>query len=78
MSESPRYDPADKLLTPQQVADRLNVHRETVYEWMRKGIIQYVEIGLGQQRPRKRVRESEVARQLRDVPRATLIQSDQV
>lgn len=60
------YDPADPLLTPRDVARRLGIHRETVYEWMRKGIILYVEIGQGRQRPRKRIRESEVVRQLRE------------
>lgn len=56
----------DPLLTPREVARRLGLHRETVYQWMRKGVIRYVEIGRGTTRPRKRIAESEVARQLRE------------
>lgn len=66
MLETPSYyDPNDPLLTPAEVAHRLGLHRETVYEWMRKGVIRYVEIGQGRKRPRKRVRTSELARQVR-------------
>lgn len=60
------YRPHDPLLSPADVARALNINRETVYTWMRKGIIRYVEIGAGSRRPRKRVRASEVARQLRE------------
>ena len=60
------YDPDDRLLSPADVADRLGLNRETVYAWMRKGILRYVEIGLGKTKPRKRIRESELARQIRE------------
>ena len=60
------YDPNDLLLTPQEVARRLSINRETVYLWMRKGVIHYVTVGQGRRRPRKRIRTSEVARQLRE------------
>jgi excisionase family DNA binding protein len=60
------HDTLDPLLTPGEVAEHLRIDRETVYLWMRKGIIRYVEIGVGEWRPRKRVRTSEVARQLRE------------
>lgn len=67
MIETPNYyDPNDLLLTPREVARRLGLHRDTVYQWMRKGIIRYVTIGKTHERPRKRIRESEVARQLRE------------
>jgi excisionase family DNA binding protein len=56
----------DPLLTPSAVAARLCLHRETVYDWMRRGVIRYVIIGRGTQRPRKRIRASEVERQIRN------------
>ncbi|CAA9528827.1 MAG: hypothetical protein AVDCRST_MAG73-741 [uncultured Thermomicrobiales bacterium] len=32
----------NEFLTPQDVADRLGVHRDTVYEWLRSGKLQGV------------------------------------
>ena len=51
---------AERWLTVQQVADMLQLHPETVREWLREGRLEGVR--LGERRTGWRVRESEVAR----------------
>lgn len=60
------YVPGDPLLKPSEVATSLGLHRETIYLWMRKGIIRFVIVGQGEKRPRKRIRESEMRRHIRE------------
>jgi excisionase family DNA binding protein len=35
----------EKFYTIEQVAEMLNVHRTTVYDWMRSGELAYVQVG---------------------------------
>jgi excisionase family DNA binding protein len=51
---------ADRLRTPTFAARRLGVTPQTVYRWMRKGIIRYSEVGPFK---KKRIADSEIARQ---------------
>jgi len=51
---------ADRLRTPTFAARRLGVTPQTIYRWMRKGIIDYVEVGPFH---KKRITDSEIARQ---------------
>lgn len=37
--------PADKLLTVQDIADRLQVHTETVLRWLREGQLEGFRLG---------------------------------
>lgn len=57
------YDPNDRLLKPRDVAAALGLHAETLYRWMRNGVVSYVLVGPEtSQRRRKRIRESEMQR----------------
>ena len=49
---------SDRLLTPTEVARRLEVRPETVWRWIKKGAVAYEEIGPYR---RKRIRESVAA-----------------
>lgn len=68
MIETPAYyDPSDPLLRPRDVAGTLGIHKETLYRWMRLGIIAFVYVGPETaQRRRKRIRTSEVTRILEE------------
>lgn len=59
-------DHNDPLLTPAEAAKRLGIHRETLYLWMKKGAVRYVLVGRFVGRRKKRIRASEVARQLEE------------
>ena len=49
----------DKLLTVEQVADRLQVHSETVRRWLRSGELEGMDLG---HRVGYRIRESDLER----------------
>lgn len=61
--DRPSWDP---LLTPLEAAEKLNIHRETLYDWLRRGWIHYVLIGNAEQRPLKRIKLSELERHIRE------------
>jgi excisionase family DNA binding protein len=56
-----------KLLTVPQVAARYNVHRVTVWRWIRKGIIGVVHVGPYR---RTRITEAEADRHFTETPGA--------
>jgi excisionase family DNA binding protein len=61
MIETPGwYRTNDPLRTPTFVARALGVTPQTVHRWMRKGVIQFIEVGPYR---RKRIYESEIGRQ---------------
>jgi excisionase family DNA binding protein len=39
--------PTDRLLTQEEVAARLGIHRRTVLNWRRKGLLPCVQVGTG-------------------------------
>lgn len=51
------YDADDPLLKPSAAAKRLGVNPETIRRWMRKGVIDFIEVGPFK---RKRLRQSTV------------------
>lgn len=55
------YDPNDPLLSVREAAERLGVTPMTIRRWIREGAILFVPIGPHR---RKRVRQSEVAKQI--------------
>ena len=50
----------EELLTIKEAAERLKVHRVTLYEWMRSGQLRYVLVG-----QRRRIPESAIAEFIR-------------
>ncbi len=56
------FERPDPLLPPRIAAKRLGVCTETIWRWMRKGSIDYVEVGPHR---RKRIRESVVVGMLK-------------
>ena len=60
---APQHD--DHLLRPSVAAKRLGVCTETIWRWMRKGVLDYEEIGPYR---KKRIRESAIE-SMRNVPR---------
>ena len=58
MTESTERDERRRsVLTVEQVAERLQVNRNTVYAWLKKGLLPHVTLPGG----KKRVRESDLA-----------------
>jgi excisionase family DNA binding protein len=51
--------PAAVWFTPQQVADRLSVHRKTVIHWCRTGELHCLQLGRQSRTPKPRFRISE-------------------
>ena len=51
-----------QLLSIREVADRLSVHRSTVYQHIASGQLQVINVSLGNQRTNCRIRESELER----------------
>lgn len=51
-----------QLLSIREVAERLSVHRSTVYQLIASGHLQVINLGQGSQRTNCRVRESELER----------------
>jgi len=63
-SASPSTDaPADRLLTIEQVKERLQVSHETVYRLMRQGKLRSTKIGRA-----RRVKESALTAYIRSLP----------
>jgi predicted site-specific integrase-resolvase len=62
-------DPTDKLLKPKDVAAALSLNPETLYRWMRNGVVQFVWVGpKDAKRRRKRIHASELARLVDERP----------
>jgi predicted site-specific integrase-resolvase len=55
---------ADRLVKPKDAAAALGLHVETLYRWMRLGLVKFVFVGPsdGRQRRGKRIRASEISR----------------
>lgn len=55
----------DELLTPAEVAKALRVHKITVHRWIEDGVLDAVELPGAGLRRRHRIKESELARIIR-------------
>ena len=51
-----------QLLTIRETAERLSVHRSTVYQLIAEGQLQVINVGQGNQRTNCRIRETELER----------------
>lgn len=61
---------ADQLLTPAQVAERLQIHPETAALWMRTGHLPARNLSAGKRRACWRISEAELERWLHGRPTA--------
>jgi hypothetical protein len=62
-------DQDDKLLKPKDVAAALSLDPETLYRWMRNGVVNFVLVGpVDSKRRRKRIRSSELTRLVDERP----------